>query len=70
MSYRERRNRKDARGKTPEQIRRGFMRHETAYGEAIEQQTTMLSEQPGSHLTAEALKFALDQLWNNTRMPL
>lgn len=36
MSYRERRNRKDACGKTPEQIQRGYRRHELTYAQAIE----------------------------------
>ena len=39
MSVRERRNRKDAKGKTPEQIQRGLARHERAYADAIAGQT-------------------------------
>ena len=35
MSYRERRNRKDSRGKTPEQIRRGLAAHEARYERTI-----------------------------------
>lgn len=36
MSIRERRNRKDSRGKTPEQIQRDYKRHKQTYGETIE----------------------------------
>lgn len=36
MSVRERRNRKDRRGKTPEQIQRDYQRHERAYNAATQ----------------------------------
>lgn len=36
MSNRHSRNRKDSRGKTPEQVRRGLESHERRYAEAIE----------------------------------
>lgn len=35
MSYRERRNRKDSKGKTPVQVRREYERHYASYGDAI-----------------------------------
>ena len=36
MSVRERRNRKDGRAKTPEQLRRSYPRHVRTYAEAVE----------------------------------
>lgn len=35
MSYRERRNRKDSRGKVPGQVRAGLAAHEARYAEAL-----------------------------------
>ena len=47
MSVRERRNRKDAKGKTPEQIRRGQAAHERAYARAIEGQSAAIAPAVG-----------------------
>jgi hypothetical protein len=52
VSYRERRNRKDAKGKTPEQIRRGQRVHELAYAEAIKDQPPL----PGHPEMAELIR--------------
>ena len=50
MSVRERRNRKDRRGKTPEQIQRDYRRHELAYAEAVEGQQRIMLPRLGAYM--------------------
>ena len=49
---RERRNRKDRRGKTPEQIRRDYRRHELAYAEAVKGQQRIMLPRLGAHFSS------------------
>jgi hypothetical protein len=60
VSRRERRNRKDRDGKTPEQIRRGQQAHELAYEEAVKDQQTM-GIRPGA--MGAAWRVLLDEVW-------
>lgn len=60
MSYRERQNRKDASGKTPEQIRAGQAAHEARYEEITQDQDT-LGIRPGA--MGRAWRELMDEVW-------